>query len=298
VKRLLSLVLLVPASTALLSLPASGSPARDLAGPNRSTERFVVLYDQPYSLKPRLRNTFDAYLPVDPPGAHPAIVVIHGGGWRNGSKSDLAPQARYMARRGFATFSIDYRLAPQNPWPAQLEDSAAAVEWIRSHADTYRVDPARIGVFGTSAGGHLASMLATLTDGAYTLGFGVKAAVAWSAPMDLVLLGELSGGGNPHAKSFLGCSGQDQCTLIGEAASPITYVSRNDPPLFFIHSRWESMPVRVAREMNQRMNSVRAPHRYLELPGSKHAAGYSRDEIPNSSTTVIADSVDFFETHL
>jgi acetyl esterase len=301
VRRAVAILAAVAAAGLAMAAPAAGSPARELYGGgvkvDRSAPQVLVLADQRYAVDRAPAHTFDAYLPLDGGGPHPGIVLIHGGGWRHGNKRDLAAEARYFAEHGFAAFSINYELAPKHRWPQQLVDSRAAVMWIRAHASTYAVDARRIGAFGTSAGAHLASMLAVMTDGMPDLGAGIMAAVAWSSPMDLVLLGELAGS-YTRAEQFLGCSGETDCASLARSASPITYVSRGDADLFFVHSRNEFIPVQTAREMNTRMSKVRAPHVYIELPGTGHAAQYEDEAVPGASTTVLDASISFFASHL
>ena len=95
----------------------------------------------------------------------PAIVFIHGGGWGGGDRQSMSNWIRLLAREGFVTATIEYRLASATaPFPAQLQDCKAAVRFLRSNAAKYQIDPQRIGAMGCSAGGHLASMLG-LTDG-------------------------------------------------------------------------------------------------------------------------------------
>ena len=93
-------------------------------------------------------------------GALPVVIWIHGGAWNAGSKADL--EALPLVDRGYAVASIDYRLTGQAIFPAQIDDCKAATRWLRNHADTYHLDPARIGVRGRSAGGYLAALLAPL----------------------------------------------------------------------------------------------------------------------------------------
>ncbi|HJP65134.1 MAG TPA: alpha/beta hydrolase [Actinomycetota bacterium] len=292
-------VLALLSLTAFAADAAVGAPIEHgIPTPGTSpTNHIAILPNQPYSNPPTRAHVFDAYLPLDGADMHPAVILIHGGSWRRGNKRDLHKQGEYFARRGIASFSINYRLAPRFVWPAQLEDAQAAVKWIRAHADQYGVDPGRIGVFGASAGGQMAAMLAMLTNGNPYEGSGVAAAVTWSAPMDLVLLGELNGNTNDRARGFLGCSDGEECVAAYEA-SPINFVGRHDAPLFFVHSRWEPQPVQGAREMDQRMREKHAAHVYVELPGDKHATGYGRDDIPHSPDTVIEASLNFFLTHL
>src|SRR5690348_15922081 len=107
-------------------------------------------------------QTFDAYVA---PGARRAIVLIHGGGWRAGSKESLDPTALRFAESGWTAFSISYRLVPPAPWDAAKADALAAVRWVRAHAARFGFDPRRLAVFGTSAGGNLAALVATVGRG-------------------------------------------------------------------------------------------------------------------------------------
>jgi acetyl esterase/lipase len=107
----------------------------------------------------------DAYLPSAPATPRPAVIVLHGGAWTREyeDRSIMTDHARALAQAGYAAFNVEYRLTTvaggSNPWPAQLDDVQHAVRWVRANADEYGVDPERIGSFGHSAGGHLASML-------------------------------------------------------------------------------------------------------------------------------------------
>jgi dipeptidyl aminopeptidase/acylaminoacyl peptidase len=172
-----------------------------------------------------------------------------------------------------------------------------AVEWIRSRAGTYNIDPSRIGAFGVSAGGQMAAMLSTQTDGQPYSGAGVKAAAAWSAPMDLL---GMSSNPNPEKVGrFLDCDTESECEAIAKSASPITFVDRSDPWLYFVHSRYETrIPVSTARRMDRRMKDVRAPHTYVELSGDKHSKAYKNDRVPGGSKSVLQATLDFFLTHL
>lgn len=92
----------------------------------------------------------------------PVMVYIHGGGWNHGDrKQALASICSYVTKRGYIGVSLDYRLTPEAPFPAQIQDVKLAIRYLRAHAAEYHLDPNRIGVWGTSAGGHLASLLGT-----------------------------------------------------------------------------------------------------------------------------------------
>jgi acetyl esterase/lipase len=172
----------------------------------------------------------DAYVP-DGAGLHPGLIVIYGGGWVEGNKAQSELFSRFFAAQGYVAFAIDYRLAPQHPSPAAVDDVRASVEWVRAHASDFGLDPGRIGAIGGSAGGHLASMLATLGDGPLDRGSRIAAAVSWAGPMDLDPAG-FPPDSLPYVESFLGCVGRQCDEAKIDAASPISHVNEGDSPIW------------------------------------------------------------------
>jgi acetyl esterase/lipase len=238
----------------------------------------------------------DAYLPTDRDD-HPAVVLVHGGGWTNGSKDWLSGQAGYLAKKGFAAFSIDYRLAPDNPPAALIEDVELAVSWIRSHAGAYQVDPKRIAVFGTSAGGHLAAMVGSLTNANHRTGWGVAAVVSWSGPMDLRAYPGVEEMFVDQGWGNCGTS-REQCESALKEASPNSHVSSDDPPILIVNSIHEKVPVATARTMVRRVKRHGVQYVYYELPGSEHATDYTRTVIPGTSVTVLEATTAFLSRQL
>src|ERR1700677_4162121 len=92
-------------------------------------------------------------------GPMPGLICVHGGGWMEGNKNSI--DLTHFARAGYFAVSIDYRLSPVAKWPAQIQDCKRAVRWLRANAAQYNVDPARIGLWGGSAGAHLVDLIAT-----------------------------------------------------------------------------------------------------------------------------------------
>jgi len=122
--------------------------------------------DVPYAIHDGVTLYGDLYLPITM-GPHPAIMFIHGGAWRVGSKNGYGDNwGPYLADRGYVVFAIDYRLSTptQTTWPQVLLDCKAALQYLRGNAAALGVDPDRIGVSGDSAGGQLSSMLALTQD--------------------------------------------------------------------------------------------------------------------------------------
>lgn len=226
----------------------------------------------------------DVYLPPTP-GPHPGVLVIHGGGWVSGSRSDFGDQARMLAKAGFVAATIDYRLAPADKFPAQIEDAAAAVRWLRRQTATYGVDPAHIGALGGSAGGHLAGLLATRGRGRLDTGSRIEAAVSWSGPMDLTVgLGATGATGASGATGaagtgplvrnlFLGCRGK-ACADIERDASPIKHVDSTDAPMLLVNSTRELVPLGQAEAMDAALARAGVDHQLLALAGTAHARAY------------------------
>ena len=100
----------------------------------------------------------DLYLPQKARGRLPVIVFLHGGGWSGGTRTTGPDFKRFFAQDGFAVASIEYRLTPSITFPSNVEDVKTAIRWLRANHDTYGLDPGRIGIWGTSAGGHLAAI--------------------------------------------------------------------------------------------------------------------------------------------
>lgn len=242
----------------------------------------------------------DAYLP---PGAgpHPAVVLLHGGSWAAGSRGEMEWAGRAFARRGFAAFAVDYRLAPAHPHPAALRDAQSAVRWIRARAARLLVHPAQVGAFGVSAGGHLAALLAVEGQGPVQRGGRVRAAVSWSGPMDLVALprqARLYEGGwlGATVDRYAGCAGGG-CEGAHRAASPVAHVDPSDGAILLAGATRERVPFAQAETMAAALEASGVPHRVVEVAGSTHGAlGALEDE--RSLQTVWEASVSFLQTWL
>ena len=225
-----------------ISILLLGLAAGVMASEHRFERTRDIVYKEVDGRKLRL-NTF---VPRGD-GPFPAVLVVHGGAWRAGSRTQLTMYAKSLARRGFACFSIDYRLAPRHKSPAQIEDCRDAVRWIRQHAGEYRVDPGRIGAIGYSAGGHLVSLLATTglskADDPKGVGTKITAAMAGGAPTDFRPTRE-----NSRALTYwLGGRRRDK-PAVYNAASPAAFVDGNDAPIFFYNGSADMLvPVKIHR---------------------------------------------------
>jgi len=142
---------LVTVVASWLSLQAQTTPT---AGPGIVFERDIE-YAHPdgESLKINLARPAQSSTPA------PIVLCIHGGGFRAGSREGYDALCRKLAENGFVAATMQYRLAPKHPFPAAVHDTKAAVRWLRLHAKEWNADPNRLGVTGSSAGGHLAQFL-------------------------------------------------------------------------------------------------------------------------------------------
>lgn len=186
----------------------------------------------------------DIYRQRNVTGKLPVVIWVHGGSWNSGSK-DFCPIA-YMAEQHEAIVSIDYRLSEVAPFPAQLYDCKGAIRWLRANAATYNLDADHIGIFGASAGGHLALLLADTPDnsklegnvgGNLNFSSRVQCVCAFYPPTDLDRLVS-----DPKLRVD---TNVEVATLIGgtvaanldkaRAASPLTYVNKDCAPVFLMH---------------------------------------------------------------
>jgi acetyl esterase/lipase len=240
-------------------------------------------------------------------GPFPAIVFIHGGGWVQGRRESFADAIEEAARRGYVATTITYRLArpdpetdrPRHPFPAQLDDCRAAVRWLRTHAPEYRVDPARVGVLGESAGGHLGLLvgLATADDApglADDAGGSsrVQAVVGVSGPTDLLRWYETAPVMRGYARAL--CDGPpDTARETYVQASPVTWVSAAAPPILLQHGQEdEAIPFEQATLLAARLEAAGVPHVLTLFPEQGHGFHGA------AATQAEAAQWAFFDEHL
>lgn len=182
----------------------------------------------------------DVVRPTEIPHPLPAVVWLHGGGWRMQDRTARPDLERYFARAGYVMVSIDYRLAPGTVHPGQLTDVHRAVRFLREHADELRLDPARIALWGSSAGGHLAALA-----GLDSRGTGIASVVDGYGPADLPALIDLDaprapGEDTSPEASLLGGAIRDRLALA-RAASPVHHVSEHAPPMLILHGTADTL---------------------------------------------------------
>ncbi|MCA9269038.1 MAG: alpha/beta hydrolase, partial [Planctomycetales bacterium] len=190
----------------------------------------AVTRDVPYVDDDDVKHLADVYVPAGE-GPFPAVLMIHGGAWTSGSKGHMLAHARAASSAGYTVVAINYRLAPRDIFPAQIDDCRAAVRWMRSNADKYKIDPERIAAYGYSAGGHLACLLGTSdASDKDAISCRVQCVVAGGAPCEFRRLPDDS----PVFSFFLGGTPSEKPDAYRDA-SPTAFASADDPPVFFFH---------------------------------------------------------------
>ncbi|MEW6159139.1 MAG: alpha/beta hydrolase [Verrucomicrobiota bacterium] len=249
------------------------------------------------------RQKLDLFLP--PQGAHwPLIVWIHGGAWRGGSKEN-SPALPFL-RQGYAVASVNYRLSQHAIFPAQILDCKASIRWLRSHAQRFGYDADRIGVWGSSAGGHLVALLGTSagvkefdTFGALTnVSSRVQCVVDFFGPTDLTSMARQA---PPDSRIDHDAPDSPESHLLGgpvqerkdlaRMANPITYITPDDPPFLILHGDKDNLvPIGQSEMLHEALKKSGVHATYHVVSGAGHGFGRRSD--------VDKWVADFFARHL
>ncbi|QDT07876.1 Carboxylesterase NlhH [Rubripirellula lacrimiformis] len=247
-------------------------------------ETVSVVTDQRYGETEGKAGLCDVYSPTGdvPTGGFPAVVVIHGGGWMSGDKWTLGSYARQLAENGFVAITINYRLAPTHPFPAQADDVRQALLWTNDNAKRLSIDLDRLGVFGYSAGGHLSLLIASLADEPVPQ---QAAASQWSASdsrwKSLPKIRAVCAGGPPcdfrslpidntALAYFLGGSRREKPQLYA-AASPAAHVSATDPVTQIIHGVTDLIvPIQASQSFHDAQIAAAVDSRMTAVPQQGH----------------------------
>lgn len=261
---------------------------RKNAGPAQLPEGIEALRDLAYADTDNPRQKLDLYLPKtrNPDAPLPIIVFIHGGGWQGGDKaSGLGNLSRFVQSGDYAGISIGYRLTNEAQWPAQIHDCKAAIRWIKAHAKEHGLDAGKIAVWGTSAGGHLVSMLGTSGDVKElegTLGKNldqdskVTCVLNYFGPEDFLTMvkqpstiDRTKASDFPEAK-LLGGTVSERAAIAKEA-SPVTHISKGDAPFFTAHGTKDPLvPYAQAEELHAALQKAGVPSLLQEMTNGGH----------------------------
>ena len=214
--------------------------------------------------------TLDAYVP---PGDGPFItcILVHGGGFTKGEKQTfIKPLFEPLTKAGFVWFTINYRLAPQHPWPACANDVASAIKWVKQHAAEYKADPKRIALIGESAGGHLVSWAGVKGEGETS----VAAVVPFYAPHDLAVQvkrrNELGGLGGLIGMTELNDAAWKKLADI----SPMNFVRPGLPPFLQLHGDKDTtVPIEQSTTFQEKMKAAGNQCELITIAGGIHGMG-------------------------
>jgi acetyl esterase/lipase len=190
----------------------------------------------------------DLFCPKNSTTPKPAVILVHGGGWRSGDKSLQIPMAQQLAARGYVTAAVEYRLSPEAKFPAAVYDLKAAIRWMRTNALQYHIDPNRIAILGCSSGGQLAALIGTTNDVDKFSGVSqhetkssdVQAIIDVDGILDFTSEEARKYEDDPtknpsSAGAWFGGRYNEKPNLWKEA-SPLYHVNEKTPPILFINS--------------------------------------------------------------
>lgn len=244
-----------------------------------------TLSDIPY-LGPERAEKLDVYLPPDSFARPlPAILLIHGGGWRVGDKADTRERniGSTLAQHGYAVFSINYLLnvgevdlvtgdlrLSRLAWPQNFHDCKSALRYLRAHADRYGIDSDRIGVMGGSAGGHLSMLVGATAHNAEINRHGLYTEQRNDVACILDFYGDYDIRGR-RVSPFAGATPAE--TAANEvAASPVSHFDASLPPMFITHGTADTtIPVERSRLLAEHLRAAGRDYLYIEIAGAPHS---------------------------
>ena len=288
----------------LLALVASSASAQETPKkkkPPPVPEGAEVIRDLEYAVHDGVSLQLDLYRPTDRSAdtSLPVVVWVHGGGWKNGSRTRC--KAAWLAPQGFAVASISYRLTDVARWPGQIDDCYAAVRWLRDNAATYDLDPDHIGAWGSSAGGHLVALMGTRKyPGEESTSSQVQAVCDWFGPSELLTMPPnnvsetrtLEQVAQSNGAKLLGATVRDVPEKAKDASALDQVTSESAPFLIMHGSADPGVPLEQSTKLHQKLTKAGVPSQLHVLEGAGHGGKeFEAEEIR-------ALILDFFREHL
>jgi sialate O-acetylesterase len=287
---------------------------------NSHVKNYDVVFkkDIPY-LSSERKEKLDIYYPdnLENNELFPGIVIIHGGGFYTGDKAKKREKniGNILAQNGFVCISINYVLVKDQPtWPQPIKDCKTAVQFLNKNGEKYRIDPGKIGVIGSSAGGHLALMTGFIGPEAKLepeqpypgISTSVKAVVDLYGITNLLTRQEIDKNGRPLCKfkqgkieKFLGVSLKDNPGLW-ELASPVNHISPDDPPVLILHgTKDNTIDYLQSIELAEKLAETGVEHalHFVENVGHTFSLQYDSkgNKLPDDLSLLV---IEFFNKHL
>lgn len=233
-------------------------------------------------------------------GPFPLVVCIHGGGWRAGNRKDLNMLTKKLAENGFVAATVSYRLSDKAQFPAQIHDCKAALRFLRAHAKKYKINPNKVGAIGFSAGGHLVSLMGTADKSNGLEGNGghpdqssrVQAVVSFFGPTDFITKSWNEQVEGYFFVPFFGGKYEAKKDLYAKA-SPLKYVTKDDPPFLFFHGNKDQLVgLHHSEKMTKALNKLNVPAELVVMEGEAHGWGGQK------LLQTIDQSIQFFQEKL
>ncbi|MET0635346.1 MAG: alpha/beta hydrolase [Chitinophagaceae bacterium] len=233
----------------------------------------------PYAGDTLQKHLLDLYVPENATSSTPLLVWVHGGAWRVNDKyadmNYMKTTVRDILANGFAIASIDYRHSFMAVFPAQRQDCSQAISFLYSNAEKYGLDKNRIGIIGFSAGAHLASQLALSANQQETKPeYRIKCVIDFYGPADMIALETNPDTAFNNSRSpvsmLLGAMAIDRPDLA-YAASPVSYIDKDDPPFLIVHGeKDESVPNTQSRLLSSWLKLKGVKNELVIVPGAPH----------------------------
>lgn len=302
----------LPGATSTVPLPTTTPAPRDQAKTATRPEQTntaqpsSVKKDITYCAADGVALKMDLYFPNKSDGKPaPVAVYVHGGGWTSGDKGSGAGMidVAELAARGYLVASVNYRLAPQYKFPAQIQDVKCAIRYLRANAATYNLDPNRISAWGGSAGGHLVALLGVTDAGAGLEGNSgyadqssrVQAVVDMFGPADLTM--EFDGANQRIGQQVFGASSNKDPILT--RASPVTYISKDDPPFLILQGEKDTLvPPSQSQELYDRLKAGGVPATLVMVKNAGHGFAPTGGAISPTRAELTKMIADFFDKNL
>jgi acetyl esterase/lipase len=265
--------------------------------------------DIPYSAAGGEKLKLDLAAPTEG-GPYPAVLLLHGGAWSVGNRGELSRRSRdkngkstpslieQVAAHGYVAVTASYRLAPKYKFPAQIEDARTAVRFLRANAKKFNIDPAKIAAGGFSAGGHLALLLGTADKNDFRdveypdESSRVQCVVDFFGPTDVSLYGASEGIEDAYMVPWLGKACKTD-PAVYKRASPIDYVTKDDPPVLLIHGTADVIvPIIHSERMLKKLHQAGVKAELIAVKGEGH--GWSGPE----ATRTVREAIEFLDEQL
>jgi len=276
---------------------------------NALPEGTVIHSNIAYAADTLKQHTLDLYIPPYAGKKFPLLVLIHGGGWRGGNRygemKNMKSAVKAILEKGIAVASIDYRYTSTAIFPSQIQDCNQAANYLYENSGRYQIDNDRFAVIGFSAGGHLASLMATSNNNnieAFYYNherplFKIKAAIDFYGPSDFIArIGSMKlddeGDQKSTSTALLGAKPVDRPDLA-KFASPTTYIDKADPPFLIFHGDQDhTVPIMLSKLLDSYLKLAHVESEFVIVHGASHGGElFGSEDIRNKILS-------FLNTHL